>query len=75
MKYIRRVLSQLFILSLIPLVLGSVPIHLAILIPFLVAVLYGVTELFAHRRRKADEAFIGQFSPNPTLAHAYREDL
>ncbi|MBG6191748.1 uncharacterized protein YneF (UPF0154 family) [Arthrobacter sp. CAN_A212] len=38
------------------------------------AILLALTnELIIGRRWIAHRAFIGQFSPNPTLAHAYRE--
>lgn len=75
MEYLRNVTSLLFILSFWPMMAESVQLPLALCFPLAAVLLTLVNELVIQRRRKADEAFINQFSPNPGLAHAYREDF
>ncbi|NOJ58856.1 hypothetical protein [Arthrobacter sp. 260] len=75
MEYLRHVTSLLFILSFWPMMAGTVELPLALCFPIAAVLLTLVNEVVIQRRRKADEAFTSQFSPNPTLVHAYREDF
>ncbi|MFD1845923.1 hypothetical protein [Arthrobacter flavus] len=75
MEYLRHVTSLLFILSFWPMMAGTVQLPLALCFPLAAVLLTLINELIIRRRHKADEAFIGEFSPNPALAHAYREDF